>query len=51
MPKDFVIHTDHESIKHLHGQGKLNKRHAKWVAFIETFPYVIRYKQGKGPKE
>jgi hypothetical protein len=25
----------------------LNKRHAKWVKFIETFPYVIRYKQGK----
>ena len=29
------------------GQGKLNRRHAKWVEFIETFPYVIKYKQGK----
>ena len=28
-------------------QGKLNKRHAKWLEFIETFPYVIKYKQGK----
>jgi hypothetical protein len=28
-------------------QGKLNKRHAKWVDFIETFPYAIKYKQGK----
>jgi hypothetical protein len=37
-PKDFVIHTDHESLKHLKGQGKLNKRHTKWVEFIETFP-------------
>jgi len=27
--------------------GKLNMRHAKWVEFIETFPYVIKYKQGK----
>ena len=44
-PKDFVIHTDHESLKHLKGQHKLNKRHARWVEFIETFPYVIRYKQ------
>jgi hypothetical protein len=25
----------------------INKRHARWVEFIETFPYVIRYKQGK----
>jgi hypothetical protein len=46
-PKEFVIHTDHESLKHWKGQGKLNKRHAKWVEFIETFPYVIKYKQGK----
>ncbi|KAL5540105.1 hypothetical protein UlMin_045712 [Ulmus minor] len=44
-PKEFVIHTDHESLKHLKGQQRLNKRHAKWVEFIETFPYVIRYKQ------
>ncbi|RVW13085.1 Transposon Ty3-I Gag-Pol polyprotein [Vitis vinifera] len=45
--KEFVIHTDHESLKHLRGQGKLNRRHAKWVEFIETFPYVIKYKQVK----
>ena len=46
-PKEFVVHSDHESLKHLKGQGKLNKRHAKWLEFIETFPYVIKYKQGK----
>ena len=45
--KEFVIHSDHESLKHLKGQGKLNRRHAKWVEFIENFPYVIKYKQGK----
>ena len=31
--KEFVIYTDHESLKHLKGQGKLNRRHAKWVEF------------------
>ena len=46
-PKEFVIHTNHESLKHLKGQHKLNRRHARWVEFIETFPYVIRYKQAK----
>jgi len=25
----------------------LNKRHAKWLEFIETFLYVIKYKQSK----
>ncbi|PKI52792.1 hypothetical protein CRG98_026827 [Punica granatum] len=45
--KEFVIHTNHESLKHLKGQNKLNRRHTKWVKFIEMFPYVIQYKQGK----
>ena len=40
-------HTDHESLKHLKGQHKLNKRHARWIEFVETFLYVLRYKQCK----
>ncbi|XP_042064515.1 uncharacterized protein LOC121808165 [Salvia splendens] len=47
MHKEFVIHTDHESIKFLGGQHKLDKRHPKWSVFLETFPYVIKYKKGK----
>ena len=46
-PKEFVIHSDHEPLKLLKGEGKLNRRHAKWIEFIETFPYIIKYKQGK----
>ena len=46
-PKEFVIHSDHESSKHIKSQAKLNRRHAKWVEFIETFPYVIKHKKGK----
>ena len=47
LPKEFVIHSDHESLKHLKGQGELNKRHAKWVEYLEQFPYVIKHKQDK----
>ena len=46
-PKEFVIHSDHESLKHLRGQQKLNCRHAKWSEFIESFPYIVKYKKGK----
>jgi hypothetical protein len=34
-------------LKHTRGQAKLNKHHAKWVEFIETFPYIIKHKKGK----
>jgi hypothetical protein len=46
-PKEFVIHSDHESLKHIRGQAKLSKCHAKWVKFIETFPYIIKHRKGK----
>jgi len=34
-------------LKHIHSQGKLNRRHAKWVEFFEFFAYVIKHKKGK----
>ena len=46
-PHEFFIQTDHETLKYLKGQTKLNKRHAKWSEFIESFPYVIKYIKGK----
>ncbi|XP_039011886.1 uncharacterized protein LOC120140986 [Hibiscus syriacus] len=30
-PKEFIIHSDHEALKHIRRQHKLNKRNAKWV--------------------
>ncbi|XP_016676361.1 uncharacterized protein [Gossypium hirsutum] len=35
------------ALKHIKGQHKLNRRHAKWVEYLESFPYVIKYKKGK----
>jgi hypothetical protein len=34
-------------LKHIRGQAKLNKRHAKWVEFIKSFSYIIKHKKGK----
>jgi hypothetical protein len=34
-------------LKHIRGQVKLNKHHAKWVELIETFLYIIKHKKGK----
>ncbi|RDX94726.1 hypothetical protein CR513_22863, partial [Mucuna pruriens] len=32
LPKEFVVHSDHESLKHLRGQHKLNKKHEKGLS-------------------
>ena len=47
MSQEFIIHIDHKSLKYLKGHYKLNKRHAKWMKFLEKFQYVIKYKKGK----
>src|SRR4051812_47556418 len=46
-PKEFIIHSNHETLKYLKGQANLSKRHAKWVEFMEYFPYIVKYKKGK----
>jgi hypothetical protein len=34
-------------LKHIRTQTNLNRRHAKWVELIESFPYIIKHKKGK----
>ncbi|XP_071939171.1 uncharacterized protein [Coffea arabica] len=46
-PREFVLHTNHESLKHIKSQDKLSKRHARWITFIDSFTFVIKYKTGK----
>ena len=46
-PKEFVIHSNHESLKYLRSQHNLNRRYTKWVEFIKSFSYIIKHKKGK----
>jgi hypothetical protein len=46
-PREFIIHSDHEALRHIHTQTDLNRRQASSVEFIESFPYIIKYKNGK----
>jgi hypothetical protein len=32
---------------HIRTYTNLNRRHAKWVEFIESFPYIIKHKNRK----
>ena len=37
--KEFILHTDHEALKYLNSQSNVNKRHAKWVSFLQQFTF------------
>ncbi|KAI4313089.1 hypothetical protein MLD38_037861 [Melastoma candidum] len=46
LPREFVLHTDHEALKYINGQHKLSRRHAKWVEFLQAFNFVLKHKPG-----
>ena len=47
LPKEFVLYTDHQALQYLNIQGKLNQRHLKWVEFLLTYTFVLKYVSGK----
>ena len=46
LAKEFVLYSDHESLKYLHSQQKLQRRHAKWSEFLSPFHFVLKHKSG-----
>uniref|UniRef100_A0A2N9IIC5 Reverse transcriptase n=1 Tax=Fagus sylvatica TaxID=28930 RepID=A0A2N9IIC5_FAGSY len=47
FPNEFLLHSDHEALKYLNSQQKLNSRHASWVEFLQPYSFSIKHKSGK----
>ena len=41
--KEFILHTNHEALKYLNSQSNVNKRHAKWVSFLQQFTFLLKH--------
>nr|CAD1823400.1 unnamed protein product [Ananas comosus var. bracteatus] len=44
--REFILNSDHEALRYLNSQKNLNKRHAKWSAFLQEYTFHLRHKQG-----
>ena len=44
--KEFILHTNHEALKHLNSQATLNKRHAEWAVYLQQFNFNLRHEVG-----
>ena len=44
--KPFVLFSDHEALKFINHQHKLNRKHATWVEFLQAYNFTIKHKAG-----
>ena len=42
--KEFILYTDHDSLKHLNAQSKLDTQYAWWKDYLQQFDFVIKHK-------
>jgi len=47
MANEFISHLDHEALKYIQEQHKLNSRHAKWMEYLQSFHFTIKHKSEK----
>jgi len=46
LPQEFVLYSDHEALRYLNSQKRLNVRHSKWVEFLQDYIFVLKHKAG-----
>ena len=42
LPHEFVLFSDHEALRFLNSQKKLN--YAKWVEYIQSYTFVLKHR-------
>ena len=50
MSDEFVLYTDNHALQYIMQQPKLNKKHAKWVEYLQSFTFVLKHISGQANK-
>jgi hypothetical protein len=43
---EFVLFTNHDCLRHLNSQKKLNPKHARWFDYLQQFTFMLKHKAG-----
>ena len=48
--KTFVLRSDHQALQYMKSQKTLQRMHARWIVFVDTFHYAFVFKSGSKNK-
>jgi len=46
LSQDFVLYSDHETLRYRNSQKRLNARHNKWAEFLQDYTFVLKHNAG-----
>ena len=50
MSGEFVLYFNNHALQYIMQQPKLNRKHAKWVEYLQSFTFVIKHIRGQANK-
>ena len=50
MSGEFVLYTDNHALQYIMHHPKLNRKHSKWVEYLQSFTFVIKHISGQANK-
>ena len=50
MSGEFVLYTDNHALQYIMQQPKLNRKHAKWVEYLQSVNFVLKHISGQANK-
>ena len=46
LSQEFILFSDHEALKYIYSQKKLNARHGRWIEFLQDYTFTLHHKAG-----
>ncbi|KAF5470834.1 hypothetical protein F2P56_011322 [Juglans regia] len=46
LPQEFVLYSDHEALRYLNSQKRLNSRHGRWVEYLQAYSFALKHRKG-----
>jgi len=50
LPVEFVLYSDHQALRCINSQKRVEHRHIKWFEFIQEYTFVLKHRAGVGNK-